>query len=766
MTEFYKYSLLLFFTAFSIVLRGQDTNKIKIPDLEELSNTKVFSASRSKQTVSEAPANIIVITKEQIESRGYRTLQEVMKDLPGFDFSTDQPSGEYPSHFIFRGVGDVGQTKFVIMVDGIPQNDVSNGWARGTGYNFVMTDVERIEFVSGPGSALYGRNAFSGFINVITKDEINGDKKASLDVHLNGGTYQTYNPELFFRYKGTKGLNFQLSGRYYSTQGDQGIYRYDPGRYFHGNLETDSVLTINQGVIANDSIKPINSGFNTSVNDYYIRGKLSQGGFSLSFNFWDKQEGLGSEVVGYEYFTNTSGIDYGIRHQGKTIAMNYDYEVSKSFRSISRLYYVNTSVLPETGFTYVYQYQSVGNGVDSATTDRKKSYTSEGFSIGVEQQFIFDLGEKNRLVTSVQAEQKIREYFNISVDEQQDRNSNISSKPGEEGEYQPVYYSKNGAFLLQDEHQISDKFKITAGVRYDFDQLFGNVLNPRAALVFYQPEGLGAKLLYSHGFKAPTIFELQDEWRGNTDLTPERVQTAELEISYKKKQQFYGTVDIFHNQLENLIIVAPNPDTAAVPIGVNGEHTNIYQNLGQRQVMGAAVNVNFKIFENLQGFANYCFMTDENFGHIDNIAMHKANLGITYLAANMINIDLRANIIGKTKAPITNRYFYEKTPETIEEIGYDYITEESPDGFLEAVAIFNLRIGTKDLISSDKFSLSPNLLIKNLFNTGYGLMGRQSGDGVRPISDLQPYVRNPVGFIPAYHPQAGIEVFIGLKFGF
>lgn len=766
MGVFYKYYLTLVLGMMSVFVFGQDTNRVKIPSLEELANTKVFSASRSKQTLSEAPANILVIAKEQILSRGYRTLEEVMKDLPGFDFAVGEPSGEYPAHFLFRGVGDVGQTKFVIMIDGIPQNDISNGWTRGIGYNFVMSDVERIEFVSGPGSALYGRNSFAGFINVITKDEIDSDKKTSVDVKLNGGTYNTYNPELYFKYKGNNGLKFQLSGRYYYSKGDQGLHRYDPGKYFHGNYEPDSVMTINQGVIANDSIKPLADGFKTGINDYYIRGKLAQGGFSLSINFWDKKEGLGSEVVGYEYFTNTAGIDYGIRHQGKSVGMNYDYQFSEDFRSISRLYYVNTSVLPETGFTYTYQYQSVDNGIDSATQDRKKSYKSEGFLFGVEQQFIFDFGEKNRFVTSVQAEQKVREYFNISVDEQQDRNSNISSKPGEEPVFLPVYYSKNGAILVQDEHQITDKIKATAGARYDFDQFFGNVFNPRMALVYNQEEGFGAKFFYSHGFKAPTIFELHDEWRGNSSLTPERIQTSELEISYKKKNRFYGKVNLFHNHLKNLILVQSNPDTSIIPIGANGEHTNVYQNIGDKRIMGASINMNFNILENLQGFANYNFTADRDFKPIDNIAMHKLNIGLTYLAADMIYIDLRTNIIGKIKAPLTNRYFYEKTPETIAAVGYDYVTEDNPDGFLNGVAIFNLNIRTKDLISSDRFSLSPSLLVKNLFNTSYAFMGRQSGDGLRPVDALQPYVRNPVGFIPAYHPQPGIEVFIGLNFGF
>ncbi|MCB9195150.1 MAG: TonB-dependent receptor [Flavobacteriales bacterium] len=755
--------LVLLFPLFSL---AQDTVKIKIPDLEDLINTKVYSASKSKQTVSEAPANIIVITSDQIASRGYRTIEEVLKDLPGFDFSTGQPAGEYPSHFLFRGMGDVGQTKFVIMVDGVPQNDISNGWARNIGFNFMLNDVERIEFVSGPGSALYGLNAFAGFINVITKNNEDQKESISLKATLNGGTYNTYNPELFLQMKGQNGLRFQLGGRYYYSLGDKGLNRLDPGNYFNNNYEPDSVLTLTQGIIANDGLKLLPKGFNNSVQDYYLRGKLSQGGFSLSFNFWDKEEGMGSEVVGYEYFTNTEGMDYQVHHRGKTIAMMYDYKVSSKLHSLSKLYYVNTSVLPETGFTYTYQYQSVDNGIDTAVKDLKKSYKSEGFMVGVEQQFAFNFSERNQFITAIQAEQKIREYFNIAVDALQDRNSNVSNKPGQLPQYQPVYYSKNGAFLIQDEHRFTENIKLTVGARYDFSQLFGNVLNPRLALVYFPSKGLGGKLLYSHGFKAPTIFELRDEWRGNDELIPERIQTTELELNYNIPKRLLIKMNMYHNMLHNLITVAPNPDTVKFPIGLNGERTNVYQNLGSKQIIGLSFNANFKINDQLEGYINYNFNSSEQFKVIDNISMHKVNIGITYVVAEMINIDLRANIVGKTKAPITNRYFYPKTTESIAAVGYDYVTASDPNGYLEGFTVLNLNISTKNILASKKYSLTPNLLIKNLLNKQYVQLGRQSGDGVRPIDDIQSTIRNPIGFIPAYHPQAGIEVFVGLKFGF
>jgi outer membrane receptor for ferrienterochelin and colicin len=92
--------------------------------LEELFDAEVITPSLRGQRASQAPANIHVITQEQIRQRAYKNLFEVLVDVPGFDFSTfEDGGGEYPSHSIHRGLGgDTGNTKLLIMVDGIVQN--------------------------------------------------------------------------------------------------------------------------------------------------------------------------------------------------------------------------------------------------------------------------------------------------------------------------------------------------------------------------------------------------------------------------------------------------------------------------------------------------------------------------------------------------------------------------------------------------------------------------------------------------------------------
>ena len=271
--------------------------------LGELVELEVFTASRKHQRISAAPANIIVITSETIERRGYRTLEGVLRDLPGFDFTTSQPAGEYPTHFIFRGITDVGQTNVLVMVDGIVRNDISNDWAMYLGYNLPLSDVEKIEVVSGPGSALYGANAYAGVINIITKTadglfENEAKTRSVLDLKNTYGVDQTIAPEIFVGYKFQNGLTAQLAGRWYKTDGDGGLDRPDPGNYFHNNYEPDVILTTEFGDIPNERnpdgrTRRIPDGFKTGINDITLRGRIQKGGFTLGFTHWDKEEGLG-----------------------------------------------------------------------------------------------------------------------------------------------------------------------------------------------------------------------------------------------------------------------------------------------------------------------------------------------------------------------------------------------------------------------------------------------------------------------------------------
>lgn len=750
---------------------GQDSISIENLDWEELMNIQVTSAGKKEQGINDAPANIIVITSEQINNRGYLTLEEVFKDLPGFDFAVGLPSGEYPTHFLFRGVGDVGQTKFALFIDGVLQNDISNGWFRHVGYNFTLNNIERIELVSGPGSALYGANAFVGFVNIVTKESYSKSKRpfqilSNSFIGMNNTYHQDFDGWLRFENE----VSVSFSGRYFQTSGDNGLNRLDPGNYFHNNFEPDSIKIFNEeqldtydtieNNLVNGRSPKLQDGFNTGIQDYYLRAKVNYKNFSIATSKWEKKEGLGSYVVGYEYFTNDSTKDFLANHSGQSFDMKYACSPSKRIKSTTRAYAVSQKVLPETGFTYTYQFQDINVG-DSILPNYKKSYESEGYLMGVEQQLNLDLSSKHKMILGCQFEQKIREFFNINFSK--DDAKSILSSINEAPELRPVFFSANGAGFFQDEYLIKDNLVLTTGFRYDYDEFYGGIFNPRMALVSSNPEGFKFKLLFGQGYKPPTIFELYDEWRGVDTLQPEIIQTSEIEIGYSKPKWTFHC-NVFYNNLKNLIRVTQNNNLQE--IGPDGQKADIYQNIGVSQIVGLSLRGKWSPNDAIFLSGNYQILADSIFGRLDNVASNKLNFVLNYIAFKKLNVNIRGNWVGKIKAPESNLYFYEKTDQTIQSVGYDYVTEDNPDGFLEGHFLLNLTVTGRELIKFKTFEIEPFVKVNNLLNTKYAYIGRQSGSGVRPITSIQSSIYNPNGFIPAYHPQAGATFLGGLRFKF
>ena len=396
--------------------------------------------------------------------------------------------------------------------------------------------------------------------------------------------------------------------------------------------------------------------------------------------------------------------------------------------------------------------------------DKKKGYHGEGFVVGLEQQLNLDLSERDGLVLGFQLEQEIKEHWGISLGPDQDASSTIvaSTWESEQRSVQPVFFSQNAALYGQYEYRLDPQHTLAAGLRFDADDEYGHVFNPRLSVVRSPKRGLGFKLLYGEAFKAPTVFEQFDEWRGNEQLNPEEVATSEAELSYHFTERAVVRGGFFYSRLTDLIVVAPNPDPLRVPIGPLGQHFDYYQNIGSTSIHGVSLTGDLQIGPRLFAFGNYSLTRGEDGDELDNISAHKVNVGLNYQHAR-VNANLRAKWRGQIKAPASNLYFQPKDATTIDALGYDYVTEPSPDGFMDGHFVVDLALTGRDLLGS-KIGLEPQLVVRNLLGEDYAGIGRQSGSGVRPVDDLQPTVRNPSGFIPAYHPQPGREVFLVLRY--
>src|SRR5690349_10746163 len=178
--------LLLFLAVCSL---AQNTPKdLADASLEELSSIQVFSASKHLQSAADAPAAVTIVTSEDIQKYGYRTLADILRTVRGFYITNDR---NY-SYIGVRGFGRPGDynTRILLLVDGHRlNNNVYDEAMVGTEFPLDVDLIDRVEVIRGPASSLYGSNALFAVINVITKraDQIRGP-----ELSFETGSYGTY----------------------------------------------------------------------------------------------------------------------------------------------------------------------------------------------------------------------------------------------------------------------------------------------------------------------------------------------------------------------------------------------------------------------------------------------------------------------------------------------------------------------------------------------------------------------------------------------
>ena len=149
----------------------------------------VYGASGFKQKVTEAPASVTIITSEDIQRYGYRTLADILRNVPGFYVTYDR---NY-SYLGVRGFGLPGQynNSIALLIDGHRLNDnIFDGNLIGTEFPLDVDLIDRVEVIRGPNSSLYVASAFLGVINIITKQGQDVPKVSAAGAVASYGTYQ------------------------------------------------------------------------------------------------------------------------------------------------------------------------------------------------------------------------------------------------------------------------------------------------------------------------------------------------------------------------------------------------------------------------------------------------------------------------------------------------------------------------------------------------------------------------------------------------
>ena len=176
---------------------AQDANDDDLYDLslQDLMKIEIVSASKKAESTFDAPLSSTVVTKSEIEASGVTTIEEALRLVPGM-IVREETNGNFDTHI--RGNDNLPPGNFtffsmnnmtLVMIDGRPVYNYANGGTFWETLPISLVDVERIEVVRGPSTALYGPNAVTGVINIITNKS--SDKPVSAEGSIEAGAVNT-----------------------------------------------------------------------------------------------------------------------------------------------------------------------------------------------------------------------------------------------------------------------------------------------------------------------------------------------------------------------------------------------------------------------------------------------------------------------------------------------------------------------------------------------------------------------------------------------
>jgi outer membrane receptor for ferrienterochelin and colicins len=519
--------------------------------LEELMNVQVYSAAKHLQSTTEAPSAVTVITSEEIQKHGYRTLADILRSVRGFYMSYDRSY----SFAGVRGFGPPGDfnTRVLLLVDGHRINDnIYDQAMLGTEFPVDVDLIERVEIVRGPSSSLYGSNAFFGVIHVITK---HGHDIQGWELSFEPASFETYKGRVTYGGR-ARGLEMLFSGTLFNSAGQD--------LYFP---EFDSPST-NHGIARNLDYDRYHDAMFT----------LGYRGFTLQAVQSRRNKGLPTAAFLTE-FNDPRGRN---ADQHQYLDLSYTSVLFKNCEITARTYYDRYL------YDGIWPYAAGQTNVDYVRGQRW------GSDLEVKRRFLrkHDLTFGSEFRRNLQQDQK-----------------NYDTTPA------TVYVDDHRttwmwAGFVQDEYSIFARLKLNIGVRYDRYQRYGESTNPRVALIYQPFVKSTIKLLYGTAFRAPNVYEAYyGNGTGenalyvlNPDLRPETMKSVEAVWEQQAGQHVKFSGAVFRNYLRDLISL----QDADVP------GLLIFRNVDRVQATGAELEMAAQYAHGLGGSLSYSYTDARN----------------------------------------------------------------------------------------------------------------------------------------------------------
>lgn len=672
--------------------------------------TVVVTAAGFEQKITDAPASISVITREELSKRPYMTLLDAVRDLEGVDVGeTRDKTGQ--GTISMRGMGS---DYTLILVNGKRQNnhgDIYPNSFQGNQFNHIppLDAIERIEVIRGPASTLYGADAMGGVINIITKrnlDNWSGSLSVGRTIETDDQFGDDATVDLYVTGPLVAGkLNFSARGSWYERDASNPVYApaTDPAGVTHtrvlgfggggktvdntnkaGGFSLEWMPAENQSLTLDydtsrqeyDNSTKINDagveeypvGTVDSITSIWMAGNACLGAAGANANACRANGGTwgrrANPRVGYGPTQEFTRESWALTHEGK-------WSFGNSMVSLAHIATNNDGrTLPFTVAEreqLLAMFDGTGQYAGMTLADRralaestflprpKRTLESRQYTLDAKLDLPWQWRGDH---TSVIGTQVIRGELEDGVFGM------------EAGTPSAVQEHNMYSLFAEDTWYVIKPLAITAGLRYDDHDVFGDQISPRLYGVYTLNEQWTVKGGISTGFKTPKTTQLYNGITGfggqgttplfgNPDLQPETSTSTELAVYWQHPEGHSFNATVFRNAFDDKL------STEACGVGLvlacpTGEYADIGYvtgsvpvNIDEAVVQGAELAGRWQISDRFGFRANYTYTDSEQKSGasrgqpLGNSAKHMANATLDWAATDRFNVFLSAELRSK-----------------------------------------------------------------------------------------------------------------------
>lgn len=539
------------------------------------SEEMVEIATGIKTQIYKAPAVASVFTAEQIKNMGAMDIDDVLEAVPGLHVS--RLSNTYTPIYVFRGVHSKYTPQVLMLINGIP---ITNSFLGNRNQNWGGMPVEaiaRIEIIRGPGSAVFGADAFSGVINIITK---NAKDITRNEISLRAGSHST--EDVWLSVGNDEGdLKYSAVLEYHQTEGSD------------KTIEVDAQTAYDQLFGTNASLAPGSLSLGTENIDF--RGEINYFEWTLRAGLQKRSNlGLGAGLAG------ALDPDADKASERRNLDINYHSNLTEQWQLTLQASYFDTSqdidqytIFPAGAFGGAYPNGFIGN---PEVWERHTRFNVTGLYTGLDEHIVrmgagYHKGDMY----------KTKETKNFGLGPGGipiDPNGPLIDVSDTEYIFLRETDRTDTFAFIQDVWKFANDWELTAGLRYDNYSDFGDTTNPRLALVWSTTLNLSTKVLYGRAFRAPSFADTGNINNpvalGNPTLNPEKMETVELAFDYHPQTGLGAVLSFYDYKWSDIIQYVPDA----------GQSSSTAQNSGKQAGHGIELEINWQISKDLKLASN------------------------------------------------------------------------------------------------------------------------------------------------------------------